>query len=527
MAWRNAQRRRSDLAPMNDVRPSQHAGSVTANLVANFVSLSVAMASAIVVMPIYLRLLGPEAFGLIGFYTLLSALFQVFDFGLSLTFTRECARFRGGAVDAGALLRLFAAFQRAFFLMALTGAFAIAVSAPYIASHWLQVETLPRAQVVDSIFLMGLSVPFQWVCGLYRGALAGLERQISLGVFNCVIAIARYFGAIAILRSFGPSPISFFTYQVAITAIELVVLLLFSRTTMPSASKSVGVAGWREIRAVMSFSSSIAFASFCWLALTQADRLILSKVLALSDYGVFTLAIAASGAIAALGGPMAQALLPQLSKLVAEGDSAAAIALYRRATQLACLIAIPISLMLACSSDAVIFVWTGSLELSRQASPILRAYAIGSGLITLAAFPYYLQYSTGNLRLHVWGQGSLVAILLPILLVVAPRFGGVGTGRAWTAAVFGYLLIWTPIVYRRLAPQLQWRWILQDVAPIAMASTVAALVLATLFTTPHSRLEGLAQLMASAAVVLVAGAAASSEARRRLLAITDVRWKKR
>jgi O-antigen/teichoic acid export membrane protein len=486
---------------------------VKANLAANFGSLAYSMISAIVVMPFYIRLLGPEAFGLIGFYTLLSVSFQVFDFGLSLTFTRECARFRGGAVDARTLLRLFGALERAYFLLALTGVLVITAAAQVISTRWLRAESLSPTQIVESVALMGLAVPFQWVCGFYRGALTGLERQIWLAVFNVVAATARYFGAIAFIVLFDANATSYFGYQVALTAIELLVLTRVSRATLPALPVRPGVAGWREVRGVLTFSSGVAFASLCWITLTQADRLILSKVLALSDYGVFSLAVAASGALAMLGGPMAQALLPRLSKLVAEGEQAAAIDLYRSATQLACLIAFPLALVLACFADRVIWVWTGDIEITRQASPILTAYAVGSGLISLAAFPYYMQYSAGNLRLHVWGQGVLVAILLPILLLVAPRFGGVGTGVAWTTVVTGYLLIWPPVVHRQFAPQLQWRWVMQDIAPIAAATAATALILARVLSPPHSRLAGLAELVAVASAILGAGVAASPEAR--------------
>src|SRR5688572_11814236 len=46
----------------------------------------------IVATPFYLRLLGVESYGLIGFYTALQALLQVLDMGISLMTSREVAR---------------------------------------------------------------------------------------------------------------------------------------------------------------------------------------------------------------------------------------------------------------------------------------------------------------------------------------------------------------------------------------------------------------------------------------------------
>jgi len=47
----------------------------------------------IVCIPIYIRFLGIEAFGLIGFYLVLQSLLQILDFGLSPTINRETARY--------------------------------------------------------------------------------------------------------------------------------------------------------------------------------------------------------------------------------------------------------------------------------------------------------------------------------------------------------------------------------------------------------------------------------------------------
>ena len=86
--------------------PTARAASLLrANVAANYLSLAFVTLAGIVALPVYLRLLGVEAFGLVGFFTLLSAGFQVFDVGLSQTFARECARFTGGARDIHSLRR--------------------------------------------------------------------------------------------------------------------------------------------------------------------------------------------------------------------------------------------------------------------------------------------------------------------------------------------------------------------------------------------------------------------------------------
>ena len=63
------------------------------NLIANFAGQGAATLIQLAITPVYIRWLGVEAYGLIGFQVTLQALMQVLDFGLSPTINRELARY--------------------------------------------------------------------------------------------------------------------------------------------------------------------------------------------------------------------------------------------------------------------------------------------------------------------------------------------------------------------------------------------------------------------------------------------------
>ena len=63
------------------------------NLIANFAGQGAATIIQLAITPVYIRWLGVEAYGLIGFQVTLLALTQVLDFGLSPTINRELARY--------------------------------------------------------------------------------------------------------------------------------------------------------------------------------------------------------------------------------------------------------------------------------------------------------------------------------------------------------------------------------------------------------------------------------------------------
>ena len=91
-----------------------------------------------------------------------------------------------------------------------------------------------------------------------------------------------------------------------------------------------------------------------WVLVTQTDKLLLSKLLTLADYGYSTLAILAAGGVSLAIGPISVAIIPRLSRLEATGNESALIHLYRQATQLVVVIAVTVALILTFFSEQVL-----------------------------------------------------------------------------------------------------------------------------------------------------------------------------
>ncbi len=64
--------------------------------------------------------------------------------------------------------------------------------------------------------------------------------------------------------------------------------------------------GWslQPVKPLLGFALTIAFTSSIWVLLTQLDKLVLSGILALSEYGYFTLAVLVAGGVLQIGSPL-------------------------------------------------------------------------------------------------------------------------------------------------------------------------------------------------------------------------------
>ena len=71
------------------------------NIIANFAGQGWSALMGLAFVPLYIKFLGIEAYGLIGFFAMLQGAFQILDFGLSQTMNREMARYSAIPDKAG------------------------------------------------------------------------------------------------------------------------------------------------------------------------------------------------------------------------------------------------------------------------------------------------------------------------------------------------------------------------------------------------------------------------------------------
>lgn len=445
--------------------------SLKKNIISSYTSQIYVTAIGIIMVPQYIKYMGAEAYGLVGFFTMLQAWFNLLDMGLTPTMARESARFHGSASTALDYRRLSRALEGVFTVIALLGGTLLFASAETISRNWLNISELSHSEIVTALRLIALIVALRWMCGLYRGIISGAERLVWLSGFSSVLATGRFVLVLPLLMFFSATPQAFFGFQFVIALLELAGLAWMAYRLLPPAQAGQSIHWqWTPLKPVLKFSLSIAFTSSVWVLVTQTDKLVLSRILPLGEYGYFTVAVLVASGIMIITAPVSGALMPRMTRLQAEGQHEQLVALYRQATQLVTILAIPAALVLALFSRQVLWAWTGDANLVDQAAPALSLYAAGYGFLALGAFPYYLQYAKGDLRLHLIGNLLFVLFLIPSIIWSGSRYGMTGAGWAWLISNAIYFFLWTPFIHRRFVPGLHWKWLTNDVIrPISLA----------------------------------------------------------
>jgi len=459
--------------------------------------------------------MGKEAYGLVGVFAILQILFQVLDVGLSQTLVREIACYRGGASTVDELNHLVRAMKVFLTTGAILAAACVIVAAPKIASDWLRIQNLDIDQVTLAVRLMAGIAGLKLSSATYRSVITGAEDQVWLNGFVAISNTFRYVCVLPILERFGATPGIFFSYQLGLALLEVGVLAGRAHAIVPDvdAARRWYRINWWSLRRIGRFATAVALTSTIWIAITYLDRLLLSRMLPLSEFGFYSVAMTAASSVTLIAIPLSSALLPRMAKLSSEKQETELLQLYRIFTRLASSLAFSVAIILVFSSKEILFLWTNNLDLANYGSVPAAIYALGNAIFVAAAFPYYLQYSKGDLRLHLWGICLFVILYVPAVVWLIFSFSTVGAACAWTGANLLYLIVWVPIVHHRFAPGIHINWLFRDVLMPACTMAVVGAIFYVIPFESASRLAALVHLSFKVVLILGAGCICSGAKR--------------
>lgn len=460
--------------------------------------------------------MGAEAYGLVGFFAMIQALFGLLDFGLTPTISRQTALYNSGAETALKYRQLNRALSVIFVGVAFFGVVTLFALNEYIASHWLKLEKLPLTEVLFCLHIMSICVGLRWMTGLYRGVISGFEHIAWLSSVNTLIATLRFLGVFAYMYFYGFTVQNFFVFQLFVAFLEFSFLFIKQRCLIPSLNDQQNI-GWsmKPVKPVLVFALTIAFTSSIWILITQLDKFVLSGILALSDYGYFTLAVLVAGGIMQISSPISGAIMPRMASLYAAKEYEQLKIVYLNATQFIAVICVTAGIVLAVLSKQVLYAWTGDVVLANKTAPILTLYALGNSALALTAFPYYLQYAKGNLRFHLIGNIILLLVLVPTIIFAAKTYGAVGAGWVWFLTHSIYLVCWVSYVHSQISPGINKEWYQKFIYIVLFVSGIS-FGLAEIFNFSSNRLVLFGQITLISVVCLIVASLCSAQIRQKV-----------
>lgn len=492
------------------------------NIIANYVGTAWSALMGFIFVPWYIKYLGAEAYGVVGISVVLQTYLSLLDLGLTPMMGREMARFTAGAHDAGGIRSLLRVIELIMWSTSAIAVLCLWMAADWIAGEWLRSETLPPAEIAHALRILAAVVGMRFIEGMYRGCIVGLQFQVMASVIASASATLRGAGAVAVLAWWSPTLGAFFWWQGTVSLVSMIVLAISAHRLLPKAHPSLR-AGIALLNGTRRFAAGMLVSAVLVLLLSQTDKVLLTRLLPLAEYGKYTLSLAVAGCVTMAAAPIGQAVYPKITELYARGGGEPLARAFHRSAQLITVVSGSAASVLLAFADVLLAVWTSDPQLAAETTPVVRILALSTFLHATLQIPYYCQLATGWTSLSNWVNLLSLFVIVPALLWAVPAHGTLAAAAVSLGLILIYFTIGAPISFSRVMTGEMWRWYSRDILfPFAAACLAAGCIRLMMPLLPPSGATG--ALCAAVGGLFAAAAAtlAAPEARRMIRASRHV-----
>jgi O-antigen/teichoic acid export membrane protein len=415
------------------------------------------------ITPLQVNLLGIESYGLIGFIATLQIVFSAFDLGLSSTLTREIASDSShGKARSIDLIRTATAIYWSFSLLVSIVLVALTSS---ISESWFKAQTMSALQLEKSIYIIILFLALRWPVALYTGIMSGLQKMVVINIIKISIVSVRLLGGIAVILAWRNIE-SFLLWTAFSALIEVVAYYLVCQRYWQFAL-------WKPkihlgaIKAVWGFSLSMSVISILALFISQLDRILVSRLETLNEFGYYTLAFNTAAITSLVISAVSTAMLPSFSAWQAKPVISVLQSRYLHAMNVTLYLVGGASFALIFFGKLVLALWIGHDAAAGAFLP-LALLAAGFWLNAAVSNAYSVAVALGKPNLPLMVSAASAIPYAAILYWLISHYGITGAAMGWLLLNACYVIILIPLVHRKLLSLPTFIWLARILGMFAL-----------------------------------------------------------
>lgn len=410
--------------------------AITSQLLARNASLNVVAQlivalAAILLLPIIVRDLGDDAYGLLSLALVVFSSFSLLDLGLGRTTTKFVAEHLAKGDLEGIGPVIWTSFGIQVMLGGLAG-LVFGLSTPWLTHHVLKVAPNLISDAELTLLVLAIAIPVGLGSFSLRGALEGAQRFDLVNYIRVSLNLSTYI-------------LPFLGARLDLRVPTIVVLMLVARissTVAYGAGCLHAIPGLRRdrlrldrslARRLFAFAGWVAISSLVVPLLTQADRYLVASLTSVAKLTYYTVPYELLNGLLILPAALGAILLPAFSNMSVRDDPKLP-QVYTRATKYILVALGPVVILMFFFAGEVLALWQGK-EFAVASSGVLQILVAGTLVNALAYVPTSLLLGLGHPDLPAKLGGLELIVYLPIAYLLIRRFGIVGAASAFSGRV--------------------------------------------------------------------------------------------
>lgn len=405
-------------------------GLLAKNSVFNLVGQGVPLLAAIIAIPLLIRGLGVDRFGVLTLAWMVIGYFSLFDLGLGRALTQLVSKKLGAGENEGIPVLVWTSLALMFGL-GLIGALALSLATPWLVNSALKIPDPLTTESLSSFYLLAAGIPIVIVTTGLAGVLSALQRFDVLNKIRIPMGIYSFFAPLLVL------PFSQSLYP--ITAV-----LVLGRLIACGIHISVCLRVMPIFRSGFDFQFSVVKPLFhfgAWMTVTNVvgplmvylDRFVIGGIVSISAVAYYATPYEMVTKLWIIPSAIVGVLYPAFAASYTRSVDST-IQLFIRGTKYIALALFPLVLLVSTFAHEGLQWWLGD-EFAQKSTEVLQCLAIGVFVNSMAmVFIAYIQ-AIGKPDV----SAKLHFVELPFYLLLLwwgiSSYGIIGAAFAWVARV--------------------------------------------------------------------------------------------
>ncbi len=400
------------------------------NTLWNLIGQALPLAVALLTIPLLIRGLGIERFGILTLAWTLISYFSLFDFGISRALTQFIAEklAAGSREDTSSIVRTSLCL---LFLLGAVGGLVMLMAAPWLVNHVLTAQNTPQREVLISLALLSISVPFIISTAGLCGVLSAYQRFDLINAVRIPASIITFCGP-ALVLLFSGSLIFIITFLVFEQIIVCLVYCILGLRVMPALRKGGWLPG-RGIIPLLKFGTWMTISNIVGPIMVYMDRFFIGAIISLSAVAYYVTPYEVVTKLWIIPGSLVSVIFPAFASHFLH-DRETVKLYYARSIKYIFLVLFPVTLLVICVAHEGLSLWLGT-EFADNSTRVLQWLSLGIFINSLAQVPLTLIQGIG--RPDVTTKVHLLELpcYLAVLLLLLSRYGIEGAAIAWCLRV--------------------------------------------------------------------------------------------
>jgi O-antigen/teichoic acid export membrane protein len=381
---------------------------------------------ALVSVPILIKHLGVDRFGIISLAWVVEGQFSLFDLGLGRALTKLVAEKLGMSRHQD-IPSLFWSSLSLMFVFGVAGACILAAISPWLVHSLLKVPIGIQSETLGSFYLVALSLPIVISSAGLRGFLEGCQRFDLLSAVRVPLSLFSYVAPLLVLP-FSKRLVPIISVLVAARFLTWATHLVLCLSVWPELRRTVTVAG-APIGRMFRFGGWMTLTNIISPIMVNLDRFLIGALISITAVTYYVTPYEAVTKLWIVPSALSGVLFPAFATALVQNRQRAAL-LFERGIKYTFLALFPIVLMGLTFGRLALRLWLGA-SFAEVSTPVLQLLTWGVFINSLAQIAFWQIQGAG--RPDVTAKVHLVELpfYLGVFWFLTRRYGIEGAAIAW------------------------------------------------------------------------------------------------